>query len=215
MPKWLDEYAGRQDQRGGDVPRIDPETVLGFLRSLRDPGAPAWQRPQAARALEWYQSLVLDRGDVDFAPFKRKLGELAARERRTGGGRDGEGGIPGEGLPGKLDPSEPEAVRALRARMRVLHRPKSTEDAYAGWLLRKGQQDRVTVLPESVVEPLRHCIETARAIHREDVQDGHGRVYLPFALRRKYPGADREIGWQYVFPARQWPQSSLRTISGD
>ncbi|MGM0490821.1 MAG: hypothetical protein ACQESR_29200 [Planctomycetota bacterium] len=41
MPKWLDEYAGRQDQRGGDLPRIDQETVLGFLRSLRDRGSPA------------------------------------------------------------------------------------------------------------------------------------------------------------------------------
>ena len=136
MPKWLDQYAGQQAQRGGDLLHIDQETALGFLRSLRDRGVPAWQRLPAARALEWYPSLVLDRGDVDFAPFKRKLGELAARERRTGGGRDGEGGIPGEGLPGKLDPSEPEAVRAPRARMRVLHHPKSTEEAYAGWLLR-------------------------------------------------------------------------------
>lgn len=67
----------------------------------------------------------------------------------------------------------------------------------------KGQQDRVTVLPDSVVEPLRRCIHEAAIVHREDVQDGRGRVYLPFALHRKYPHADRELGWQYVFPSRR------------
>ena len=67
----------------------------------------------------------------------------------------------------------------------------------------KGQEDRVTVLPEFVVEPLRRCIETAKSLHRDDLQDGFGRVYLPYALHRKYPNADRELGWQYVFPARQ------------
>jgi site-specific recombinase XerD len=67
----------------------------------------------------------------------------------------------------------------------------------------KGQQDRITVLPNSVVESLRRCIENAAMIHRDDLQDGYGRVYLPYALSRKYPNADRELGWQYVFPSRQ------------
>jgi integron integrase len=65
----------------------------------------------------------------------------------------------------------------------------------------KGGKDRVTVLPRSLVDPLRtHCARV-RQLHERDLGEGFGRVYLPFALDRKYPNADREWGWQYVFPA--------------
>ncbi len=65
----------------------------------------------------------------------------------------------------------------------------------------KGQKDRVTVLPASLAGALRDQVGRAAEIHRQDVRDGFGRVHLPFALARKYPNADRETGWQYVFPA--------------
>ena len=65
----------------------------------------------------------------------------------------------------------------------------------------KGNKDRVTVLPVSAIEPLRVHLQTVRAIHRQDLANGLGRVWLPQALERKYPNADREWGWQYVFPA--------------
>jgi integron integrase len=64
----------------------------------------------------------------------------------------------------------------------------------------KGMQDRVTMLPESLVKPLREHLERVKRLHREDLKKG-GSVYLPFALGRKYPGAGREWGWQYVFPS--------------
>jgi integron integrase len=324
IPRWLDEYARYLGAVQG-ILAVSSDKVQGFLLSLRSRGVPAWQRLQAARAVEWYQLLVLDRRDVDFSYFKQKLGELAERERRAGEG----GAMKGEGLPGAIDPAEPPAIQAMRARMRVLHHPKSTEDTYVCWVSRfirhldderierygepeignflsdlavigelaagtqnvalsallfyyqkvvgrdlkfiqrvrakaseyrpvvlsqpeirillpymrgmkktmfqlmygsglrhrecrtlrikdvcfdtgqivvrngKGQKDRVTVLPEKLMKPLRRAIDEARAIHREDLQDGHGRVYLPFALHRKYPNADREIGWQYVFPSRR------------
>jgi len=38
-------------------------------------------------------------------------------------------------------------------------------------------------------------------VHDRDVWDGFGEVHLPFALAKKYPNANREWGWQYVFPA--------------
>ncbi len=63
---------------------ISESLLLQFLRRLRDQGAPAWKRLQAARALEWYQSLVLAQSLVDFAPFKLKLAELANVEKRAG-----------------------------------------------------------------------------------------------------------------------------------
>ncbi|MFL6334775.1 MAG: phage integrase N-terminal SAM-like domain-containing protein [Pyrinomonadaceae bacterium] len=65
----------------------------------------------------------------------------------------------------------------------------------------KGGKERVTV-PASPVEPLRRQLETARALHELDLREGFGHVYLPDALARKYPSADREWCRQYVFPAR-------------
>jgi integron integrase len=65
----------------------------------------------------------------------------------------------------------------------------------------KSNRDRVTVLPQAVVEPLRLHLAKVKAQHDEDLASGFGRVALPGALARKYPKADREWGWQYVFPA--------------
>jgi integron integrase len=66
----------------------------------------------------------------------------------------------------------------------------------------KGGKDRVTVLPQSLVEPLGRQSDRARALHELDVRDGFGHVHMPYALARKYLNADREWCWQYVFPAR-------------
>lgn len=65
----------------------------------------------------------------------------------------------------------------------------------------KGQKDRVTVMPTSLVSPLRQHIARVRAVHQCELAEGRGDVYLPDALARKYPGAPFEWAWQYVFPA--------------
>ena len=65
----------------------------------------------------------------------------------------------------------------------------------------KGEKDRVTMLPEKLVGPIEANLEKARALHEQDLREGFGEVYLPYALERKYPNAGREWGWQYVFPA--------------
>ena len=67
----------------------------------------------------------------------------------------------------------------------------------------KGRTDRVTVLPASLVEPLKRHLDRVRRIHEQDLTEGFGEVYLPHALARKYPNAAREWAWQYVFPARK------------
>jgi integron integrase len=66
----------------------------------------------------------------------------------------------------------------------------------------KGFKDRVTMLPEAVVAPLKAHMVKVRALHKEDLAQGYGEVYLPFALDKKYPNAGREWGWQYVFPSK-------------
>lgn len=65
----------------------------------------------------------------------------------------------------------------------------------------KGNKDRVTVLPENLIAPLRAQMEKARVLHEQDVAAGLGRVYLPHALAVKYSEADRSWAWQYVFPS--------------
>ena len=65
----------------------------------------------------------------------------------------------------------------------------------------KGNKDRVTVLPENLLQPLQAQLERARALHQRDLDAGFGDVWLPDALDVKYPRAGRAWGWQWVFPA--------------
>ncbi len=83
-------------------------------------------------------------------------------------------------------------------------RVKDVDFNYRQILVRegKGQKDRVTLLPEKFVEPLRAHLEKVRRLHARDLREGYGEVHLPFALARKYPRAGYEWPWQYVFPSK-------------
>lgn len=74
----------------------------------------------------------------------------------------------------------------------------------------KGRKDRITVVPERLVEPLRRQVEIVIDLHEVAKASGYGGVELPFALARKYPGAHLEVGWQYLFPALR-PSRDPRT----
>jgi integron integrase len=65
----------------------------------------------------------------------------------------------------------------------------------------KGFRDRITMLPASLASTLYAHIARVRALHAAELRAGRGHVYLPFALARKYPNAEREWPWQYVFPS--------------
>lgn len=65
----------------------------------------------------------------------------------------------------------------------------------------KGDKCRRTLLPKTLIEPLKAQIDLALAIHKQDLTDGFGEVYLPYALAKKYPKASKSPAWQYVFPA--------------
>jgi integron integrase len=65
----------------------------------------------------------------------------------------------------------------------------------------KGGKDRVTMLPQLLIEPLQRQIQRARVLHQRDITEGFGQVSLPNALAQKYASAEREWCWQYVFPA--------------
>ncbi len=66
----------------------------------------------------------------------------------------------------------------------------------------KGGKDRISLLPQDLSAELRNQIERVKLLHQQDVAEGFGSVYLPDALDKKYPNAAKELGWQYVFPAR-------------
>ena len=65
----------------------------------------------------------------------------------------------------------------------------------------------MTILPNSLIKPLRVQLVTAKQLHEQDLVDGYGTVYLPYALEWKYPHANKEWIWQYVFPATQRSQA--------
>ena len=76
----------------------------------------------------------------------------------------------------------------------------------------KGSKDRVTMLPSTVSNPLQSHLIRVKELHEADLEAGHGRVFLPDALSRKYPNADREWRWQWIFPARRFsvdPRSGI------
>ncbi len=66
----------------------------------------------------------------------------------------------------------------------------------------KGKIDRVTVLPERAKFEIIEHLERVKTVHEKDLSQGYGKVYLPYALARKYPNANRDWGWQYVFPSK-------------
>jgi integron integrase len=65
----------------------------------------------------------------------------------------------------------------------------------------KGRESRITMLPHRLIEPLTQHLQWVKRIHQQDLNQGYGSVHLPYALERKYPNADREWIWQYVFPS--------------
>src|SRR5260370_11062572 len=76
----------------------------------------------------------------------------------------------------------------------------------------QGEKDRFTTLAASLFPLLQNQMQKARVLHSQDLAAGHGAVYLPYALDRKYPNAAREWSWQYLFPARDVSTDPLAGI---
>ena len=77
----------------------------------------------------------------------------------------------------------------VRDTIRMKHYSISTENTYIDWIRR-------------FIDFHKKHLKRVRQIHESDIVKGYGRVYLPFALERKYPKANRHWGWQYVFPSK-------------
>ncbi len=102
----------------------------------------------------------------------------------------------------------------LRLMEAIRLRVKDVDFDYEQIIVRsgKGFKDRTTVLPNSIAKHLQKHLAKIKNLHQRDLEEGFGSVYLPFAIERKYPNANKEWGWQYVFPSSKRsvdPQSGV------
>ncbi len=94
-------------------------------------------------------------------------------------------------------------------------RVKDTDFDYSQIIIRagKGNKDRITMLPQRLVEPLKKHLIRVRRIHKRDLEQGYGEAPLPYLLQKKYKHAAKEWNWQHVFPsARRSPDKATGAI---
>ena len=91
-------------------------------------------------------------------------------------------------------------IECLRLRIQDLDFDIGTITVRSG----KGEKDRITILPESLILEIKRQIEKVRHIHENDLKNNLGETKLPYALKRKYPNAGKEFCWQYIFPASKF-----------
>ena len=76
----------------------------------------------------------------------------------------------------------------------------------------KGNKDRITTLPDKIILDLKAQINKTYIRHKKDLENGFGRTRLPFALAKKYINADKEFGWQYVFPSKKFVKDEISDL---
>lgn len=189
--------------RGWRHPRdLGGSSVAEFLSHLaQDRNVAASTQNQALNALVFLYQRVLniELGDIgEFARVRRpaRLPEVLTQEetrRVLAALKPGTSGLIvrllyGAGL---------RLMEALRLRIKDLDFARGRMVVREG----KGNKDRFTLLPEALAPELRKHLERVKLLFDQDIAEGFGRVALPHALARKYPGADREWAWQWVFPS--------------
>lgn len=197
---WIKRYIFFHDKRHPrDMGKVEVEAFLGVLAVERNVSA-ATQTQALSALLFLYREVFgielpwLD--DLVRAKKPRRLPSVLTRAEVSA-------------LLGAMD--DPDVVLPARllygGGLRLLEclrlRVKDVDVSRREILVRdgKGQKDRVTMLPESLVPQMQVQMETVRQLHARDLANGHGEVWLPDALSVKYPGAARALGWQYMFPA--------------
>ena len=83
--------------------------------------------------------------------------------------------------------------------LRILHLDFAHTTLYV--MDSKSLQDRIVPMPKTLVTSLKAQVEQVKRLHESDLRVGYGSVYLPGALHKKYPNAEHEFKWQYLFPA--------------
>lgn len=181
-----------------------PEDVQSFATSLvsKDRVAPSTQHQGVSAVLFLYRNVLGDpmgwAQGIVWAKRTRRLPTVLSKYEVAS-------------VISELAPEHALMVRLMYGTgLRLLEllrlRVKDVDFDGSGVLVRcgKGMKDRVTVLPESIREPLREHLERCRKLHQRDVARGAGYVELPYAMGMKVRGSGRDWPWQWVFPARRF-----------
>ncbi len=190
-------YHGKRHPKDMAEPEIN-----AFLSHLAaDRHVSASTQNQALSAILFLYRAVLEKelgdfGDLIRAKRPRKLPVVLTRSEV-------------QSVLGAIDSEDDQLILQLlygtgmRLREGLRLRIKDVDFSYNEITVRdgKGFKDRMTMLPELLKPQLARHLKEVRSLHRQDLQQGRGKVYLPYALARKYPGAPAEWGWQFVFPA--------------
>jgi integron integrase len=76
----------------------------------------------------------------------------------------------------------------------------------------KGEQDRVTMLPESLRDLIKYQIDRVAYLHELDQKNNVPGAFIPFSIEKKYPNAGCELGWYYIFPGKSLSKDPVSGI---
>jgi len=196
--QYIKFYGGKTDPK--DMGKNEVERFLSYLTKKRNVAA-ATQK-QALNALIFLYKKVLDidlGGGIAPTRSKRRMNLPNVFTQ--------------EEVAGLLD--KMKGKHALMAKLlyggglRLMEcvrlRVKDVDFGQGGIFIRnsKGGKDRTVILPDSIKQELQEQIDSVVALHKEDMREGFGEVYVPAALSRKYQQASKETGWQYIFHAKK------------
>jgi integron integrase len=199
--EWLTRFA--RFVRGNDLAQYGAGEVRSFLDDLAVRGkVSASTQRQALNALGFYYREVLERDLGDFSDYRRATGRTHLRTSMTQAECEkflAAVEPPMKLLIGVLYGSGLRLMECLRLRVQDLDLERHTLIVRAG----KGDKDRVTVLAECLIEPLRQHLKFIRGVWEEDRRQGLAGVWLPEALARKYPKAGEQWTWFWLWPSRE------------
>ena len=198
--RWVTHFIRYQNHRHPrDMGSTEVNVFLSYLSVERNLAVNSQKTALNALVFLYKQFLHIDLGDLDYSYSKRPktlptcfshqeavsvIGKLKGIHKLASGFMYGSG---------------------LRVMESVGLRIQDVDFANSCIIVResKGLKWRRTLLPLSLIKELENQIAYALALHAKDLNDGYGAVYLPGALVRKYPKAEKESAWQYLFPAHQ------------
>jgi len=210
---WAWRYREFLGARGRELEQAGAEDLRAFLSelALRDRISVATQK-QALNALVFLVREVFKQEPGDFGDFQRarrgrRMPSVLTRGecQQLFGAMEGTSRLMAELMYG----AGLRLTELLRLRIKDMDVERRQLTVRAG----KGDKDRMTVLPERLLEQVRAHRDRVRELYEQDRKDQRPGVWMPEALERKYPKAGESWEWHWVFPSRQLmvdPRSGLR-----
>jgi integron integrase len=198
--QWVRQFVGFHRRHPGALGEQEVRDFLKYLARDRHVSASTQNQAFSAILFLFREVLKKDLGElkgVERAPDRERIPLVLSREevRAVLSHLQGTPRVMADLLYG----SGLRLMECVRLRVRDVDIPRRQ------LIVKEGRDgvDRTTMLPQTVIAPLQRQLDYAKALHQQDLREGYGEVYLPLALERKFPHAEKEWGWQYVFPSKQ------------